>query len=96
MTTNSPATPLPLKLAVQWEDTFVRLHTIGSNPYDCAIGSSKDSTRGKLFTVIADRCNAYPQLVEALRRIVDSGEINTDAASYIEAIALLRSLGEKV
>ena len=87
---HSPATSLPLKLAVQWEDNFVRLHTIGSNPYDCAIGSSKDSTKGKLFTVIADRCNAYPKLVRALQLIAGRESIKPETV----ASSILRELGE--
>ena len=104
MTTIKPATPLPPlpPLAVDWKDASVSLFTLGGNP-DTILARSGDSTKGKLFEEVARRCNAYPELVAALRNVMagfvgDRGAHNllgTDAGKHADdARALLAKLGE--
>ena len=98
MTTEKPATALPLKLAVFWDDERVTLFSTGNAPYDCSIAVSKDSVKGKLFEEIARRANAYPRLVEALRKVHAAVHPFDSIANRQAAGAvydLLRELGEE-
>ena len=100
-----PATPLPWHVTHQrhTDQSFdvVSLCTMGGATVVAATGKSADamSPNGRDAAYIVAACNAYPQLVEDRRRLV---EALRDAALRLEAAdrgaadlrALLRELGE--
>lgn len=96
--TIKPATSLPWALmdrASDGEYLAGITNMIGkSDPlYHAEAHATIDADAAQDAAYIVHACNSYPRLVDALRRVLDSGEINNDAASYLDGRALLREIG---
>ena len=104
-----PATPLPWHVTHQrhTDQSFdvVSLCTMGGATVVAATGKSADamSPNGRDAAYIVAECNAYPQLVEDRRRLVEAlrevyaveeGPGETDRPQWVKIRALLKELGE--
>ena len=94
MNTIKPATPLPWK-PTPWERdcSIVATHPQGHIVPVCSVGSFPIEHRISDAAYIVTACNAYPELVAALRK-VEAWNAGQDSPRDFGIDALLAKLGE--